>query len=89
MGRIKSLMVKKAAKQLLKMSPEYFTTEFNHNKKILGATMPSKPIRNKIAGYIARLNRAKKTEAERELKKATSVVPIVAPQTEQGFTQDS
>ena len=51
--------------------------------------MPSKPIRNKIAGYIARLNRAKKTEAERELKKATSVVPIVAPQTEQGFTQDS
>ncbi len=71
MGRIKSLMVKKAAKQLLSSSAENFTTEFSHNKKILGSnTMPSKPIRNKIAGYIARLQRMKKAEAAREAQKS-------------------
>ena len=69
MGRIKSLMVKKAAKQMLSTSAELFSTEFSHNKKILGRTMPSKPIRNKIAGYISRLLRAKKAEAARELQR--------------------
>ncbi len=73
MGRIKSLMVKKAAKQLLSSSSELFTTEFSYNKKTLGNTMPSKPIRNKIAGYIARLQKAKKNEAARELKKSARI----------------
>jgi len=59
MGRIKSLMVKKAAKQLLEGENE-FSESFEHNKKILGSTLPSKPIRNKVAGYIARLIRMKK-----------------------------
>ena len=35
--------------------------------------MPSKPIRNKIAGYIARLQKAKKNEAARELRKSLRV----------------
>ncbi len=73
MGRIKSLMVKKAAKQLLSSSSELFNTEFSYNKKTLGNTMPSKPIRNKIAGYIARLQKAKKNEAARELRKSLRV----------------
>lgn len=79
MGRIKSLMVKKAAKQLLSMSPELFNTEFSHNKKILGNnTMPSIPIRNKVAGYITRLLLARKAEAARELKRTTlaSQLPV-------------
>jgi len=57
MGRIKSIMVKRAAKQLLE-GENNFNSSFERNKKILGNTMPSKPIRNKIAGYIARLLRA-------------------------------
>ena len=57
MGRIKSLMVKKAAKQLL--NETVFNGEFENNKKYLRNTMPSKPIRNKIAGYITRLMKAK------------------------------
>lgn len=61
MGRIKSLMVKRAAKQLLD-GAHNFSSEFEHNKKILDNTMPSKPIRNKIAGYIARLLKNAKTE---------------------------
>ncbi len=59
MGRIKSLMVKRAAKQLLKENVGEFTTEFEKNKKILKDTMPSKQIRNKIAGYITRLMKVK------------------------------
>ena len=54
-------MVKKASNQLLQ-GEHSFNSKFEHNKKILGSTMPSKPIRNKIAGYIARLIRAKEAE---------------------------
>ena len=61
MGRIKSLMVKKAARQLIGTKSEYFTESFEHNKKILGSNnMPSKPIRNKVAGYLARLVKMRK-----------------------------
>lgn len=56
MGRIKSTMVKKTAKNLLGKEPA-FSESFENNKKILGNTMPSKPIKNKIAGYLARLKR--------------------------------
>lgn len=66
MGRIKSLMVKNAAKQLLDSDLE-FNESFEKNKKILKDTMPSKPIRNKIAGYIARLKKMQKNP--RKIKK--------------------
>lgn len=55
MGRIKSTMVKRAAESLMKQEMGKYTSHFNDNKKVLGSTMPSKPIRNKIAGYLARL----------------------------------
>ncbi|MCU0642622.1 MAG: 30S ribosomal protein S17e [archaeon] len=62
MGRIKPLMVKKAAKQLLE-GEHKFSESFEQNKKLLGNnTMPSKPIRNKVAGYISRLVRMKKAQ---------------------------
>jgi len=61
MGRIKSLMVKRAAKELMQKEIA-FTELFEDNKKLLKNTMPSKKIRNKIAGYIARLERAKTTK---------------------------
>ena len=59
MGRIKSLMIKNTARELLSKEASLFSTSFEHNKKMLGSTMPSKPIRNKIAGYITRLERAR------------------------------
>ena len=74
MGRIKSTMVKKAAKQLL-AEEHKFTKEFEHNKQLLRGLMPSKPLQNKIAGYIARLLvmkskpvRTRKVEVEKEFK---------------------
>ena len=57
MGRIKSLMIKRAAKTLVKTDIAFDST-FEKNKKILRDTMPSKPIRNRIAGYIARIKKA-------------------------------
>ncbi|MCX8159163.1 MAG: 30S ribosomal protein S17e [Candidatus Pacearchaeota archaeon] len=56
MGRIKSLLIKRTSKQLIEEGIP-FTSSFETNKKLLGNTMPSKPLRNKIAGYIARLKR--------------------------------
>lgn len=63
MGRIKSLMVKRAAKQLLE-GENRFEETFEANKKVLKSTMPSKAIRNKIAGYIARLIKMKKLKQD-------------------------
>jgi len=76
MGRIKSLMVKKAAKQLLNES--VFNGEFENNKKYLRNTMPSKPIRNKIAGYIGRLMKAKAQKEAGALKPKVETVTVVA-----------
>mgnify|MGYP001590120527 CR=1 FL=1 len=53
-------MVKRAAKQMLRETSESFNESFEHNKKILANSMPSIPVRNKIAGYIARLKRMQK-----------------------------
>lgn len=68
MGRIKSLLVKRTAKQLLAKQPANFNEDFEKNKRILSNTMPSKSIKNKIAGYIARLKRMKRDEAKRQAK---------------------
>ena len=74
MGRIKSTMVKKAAKQLLD-GAHAFSADFTHNKRVLGSkTMPSKPIRNKVAGYLARLVRMKEAEQRTAVKAKAQVV---------------
>ena len=57
MGRIKSAMVKRATFELLEQGID-FSDNFEYNKKLLKGTMPSKKIKNKIAGYIARLKKA-------------------------------
>lgn len=63
MGRIKQMMVKRASKELM-LKEDSFAEDFNPNKKILGSTMPSKKVRNKIAGYIARLKKAERIAKE-------------------------
>jgi len=63
MGRIKSALVKRTAKAITFSSS--LEDDFNKNKKLLAGTMPSKRMRNMIAGYITRLEkRKKKREAE-------------------------
>ena len=58
MGKIKSKQVKRSARELLKKGV-VFNSSFEDNKRVLGMTMPSKKIRNQMAGYLAKL---KKTE---------------------------
>ena len=61
MGRIKTTLVKRTAKQLIEKTTDSFAPEFEQNKKSLGKTMPSKRMRNMIAGYITRIKRNTKT----------------------------
>jgi ribosomal protein S17E len=63
MGKIKSKLVKRTAEELVKQGVN-FTTDFQKNKEILGNTLPSKKVRNQIAGYLVR-----KTRIEEEKKK--------------------
>jgi ribosomal protein S17E len=58
MGKIKSKLVKRTANELIKKGIQ-FNKNFEENKKILGRTMPSKKIRNQMAGFLARLEKNK------------------------------
>jgi small subunit ribosomal protein S17e len=64
MGRIKSKLIKRTAKQLVEKTPESFEKTFEENKKALGNILESKKTRNKIAGYIARIKKNTKTVLE-------------------------
>ncbi len=64
MGRIKSTLIKRTSRQLIENSDESFGKTFEENKKALGAILPSKKVRNKIAGYIARIKRNRKAIIE-------------------------
>ena len=61
MGKIKSKLIKRSAEELEKKGIK-FSKDFERNKKILGSTMPSKKIRNQIAGYLSRLYKKEKKE---------------------------
>lgn len=56
MGKIKSKLIKRSARDLVEKGIE-FSEDFKKNKEILGNTMPSKKIRNQIAGYLSKLNK--------------------------------
>eukprot|EP00178_Gracilaria_changii_P012008 TRINITY_DN3391_c0_g5_i1.p2 TRINITY_DN3391_c0_g5~~TRINITY_DN3391_c0_g5_i1.p2 ORF type:complete len:132 (-),score=34.57 TRINITY_DN3391_c0_g5_i1:15-410(-) len=57
MGRVRTKTVKKAAKLIVEKYYPRLTDDFQVNKKICeeAATIPSKRMRNKIAGYVTHL----------------------------------
>ena len=63
MGKIKGKLVKRSSERLIQEGIE-FSDKFEKNKKVLGNTMPSKKIRNQMAGYLARLKRQEKEKKE-------------------------
>ena len=67
MGRIKTSLVKRTAKAMLK-EPNKFSGEFGNNSHILNNSMPSKRLRNRIAGYITRLNMNAKKKKEMQTR---------------------
>ena len=63
MGKIKSKLIRRTTNTLLKEYIE-FTESFEENKRLLGnKIMPSKKIRNQIAGLLAKTR-------QQEIKKA-------------------
>ena len=56
MGRVKTALIKRTVKQLLKEYKDKFMPKFEDNKKLLAETteIPSKKLRNIVAGYLAR-----------------------------------
>lgn len=58
MGKIKSKLVRRTSLELGKQGIK-FSGDFEKNKKILGKNMPSKKIRNQMAGFLARENKKK------------------------------
>lgn len=62
MGKIKSKLIRKAGENLVKKGIP-FSDNFEHNKKILGnTTMPSKKMRNRMAGFLARFKKQEKAK---------------------------
>jgi small subunit ribosomal protein S17e len=59
---IKPSYIKNLGTALLAKQREYFTNNFDENKRQLGASasIPSKRVRNRVAGYITRRINAKK-----------------------------
>lgn len=61
-------MMRRTSEILLREEGLEFSEDFEKNKKILGDTMPSKKLRNRIAGLISRM---KRQEAKRKAELAS------------------
>ena len=57
MGRVRTKTVKRAARQLIEKFYPKMSLDFHYNKRVLDdvAIVPSKRLRNKIAGYASKL----------------------------------
>lgn len=69
MGKVRPERVKRIARELIRRSPDKFSTDFESNKKTLDSITKvySAKLRNQIAGYITRLvviSKAAETEEE-------------------------
>ena len=61
MGRIKTQLIKRITNKLVKEHRKEFKDDFESNKEIVErfADIPSKKLRNTIAGYVTRLVKEK------------------------------
>ncbi len=59
MGKIKSKLVKRSANSLIKENIG-FNDSFENNKKILKDNMPSKKLRNQMAGFLSKIKKQEK-----------------------------
>jgi ribosomal protein S17E len=64
MGKIKSKLVKRCAKAILKSKIES-KEKFEENKRILKAVFPTNKLRNQTAGYLTKLNKNEKKRLSR------------------------
>ncbi len=57
MGKVRIKLIKRVARTLFEKYPDLFTRDFQHNKLVVSklVIIPSKKLRNQIAGYITHL----------------------------------
>lgn len=67
MGKIKSKLIKRTAHSLIKKGIS-FAEEFEINKRIIGNEMPSKKLRNQLAGFLARIKKQEKVNRPKPVK---------------------
>ncbi|HID16520.1 MAG TPA: 30S ribosomal protein S17e [Candidatus Atribacteria bacterium] len=73
MGKVRPILVKRLARELLSRYPDKFTLDFEENKRLVAelTDIKSKRLRNRVAGYITRLVRirlrSEQEESEEEL----------------------
>jgi len=67
-GRIKTKLVKRVTKQLVKEHKEEFSEDYNKNKEVVVkyTNIKSRKIRNVIAGYTARLIKQSKSDKRKK-----------------------
>ncbi len=61
MGRIRTQLIKRKTHELIREYGDEFKNNFEENKKLVEkfANIPSKKLRNIIAGYVTRLTKTK------------------------------
>jgi len=61
MGRIRTQLIKRMSRKFLELHPDEFTPNFEENKKKMDelADIPSKKMRNRVAGYVTKLVKTK------------------------------
>ena len=64
MGKIKSKSIKRAADALVKQKIG-FSDNFEENKKILEGIVPSKKIRNQMAGLLSKIRKREDAKAKK------------------------
>ena len=64
MGKVRSVLIKRAAKKLNSKYPQQFAKEFGKNKEALAELGLTKRLRNRIAGYISATKRERKIREE-------------------------
>ncbi len=59
MGRIKTTLIKRKTREVLAKHGSHFTADFEQNKRLITqyASIPSKKLRNIVAGYVTRLKK--------------------------------
>jgi len=76
MGNVRIKLVKRTAREMLVRYANLFTDDFEHNKEVLMqvAEIPSKTLRNQIAGYVTKLvRRQRKIEQQLSLRQELTV----------------
>ncbi len=68
MGRVRPKYIKSLGDKLMEIYPDKFTVDFQHNKTAVSqlAEIPSKSVRNRVAGYITRMVKRKKAQEKVE-----------------------